>query len=536
MKQAHKANAPLLTMRRPMLRAGVVTVLVLLSSALLPVVSASSSVGSLTLHGALGLPAGANMTANVLALIDNLPANLNQLDASAPGVTFCTEELQTVETSRPLPPALVPAQPQHREACFPYSAFSMSLVGSVPGSPEGTAYFIGIHTAPGAEAQWISPETSETTPTGPATYASGHILAGKGDANSPAYWQPVPSDHLLCEPDGTIHYRGAGELRFMGPTVHVSAKENATTYETGVNVTSLGPGVVERTFRWAVVRFDAAAISLTTSAPIIVAAADVPALAWTGRASFTANAGALHASGVDYAPASTTAPAFLEGRFTGSLHPADAQNATLQFAGDLRGTSLQGRAVAPDPLRDSRPAWAALVIVGAGAVLVGGVVVVVERRQRVRPRPRRVAKAAALAREATRLAEEDGEWAGALGEIRRALRLVPSGAYHFEEGRILKALGSLHEAREAFAMAARWLVDGEAEMKAADCALLLGELDDAARWLVRALDRPTLDARVLAWIATEKRFAPVRGRENVQEALQGALLRQEARGWPGVDY
>ncbi len=493
--------------------------LLLVGIMLAPLASASSARGDFSTTGDLSFSARATLGFSAQALYTDShdPANL-----SAPLLRVTSYEQQDAAFSvGPLPPTSAQVGPlkQRSFTVHDASVTLTSLRGGWTGLYPDAA---GRMTMTPSGSANLHPNTLTMIPNG---------RAGTDAPDQPFYYARVTGPHFDIDGAGSVLFDGAGALKVLGARVRIVAAENTTEFDTGAEPT----GPAQETLRWVYLSWDVGRFALDASPALQLAARDSASFTSSSLA-FVPTGGEMDTPGARYV-AQPGEVATVAGALAGTVTTPDGRAAALHVEGDVRATSLLARpAPVAGPALAGLPAWIGLAVAGAVVASGGAVAVLGRRRARVHPRPRRVRRAAqhaALAQDA----REEGSLAEALKHIRRALALVSSGAYHFEEGLLLKALGSPAEARDCFALASRGLVDGEAEMKAADCALQLGEVDDAARWVVLALGKSQLDPRVLAWIATEPRFAPLRAWPAVAEPLRAALARQATLGWPrDFDY
>lgn len=521
------------------------SVAVLLSLAcFLPVALAATSTGSLTVS-ALTLPPDATSTGRFLGFIHNDAANLTG-GIRADGITLCKYEVHYAEIAEEEPLLRLPMSADVQESCFPQTSVTVTL--------QGERGWIGLRPRVGGMADVTISQRGQVEPRTLSDLGSvGARLGASGDTRQPWFSEVVEGDHLYYSAPGLVVYKGDGELRFLGPTAHVESAENVTEYRTGEETRGGTANAHERIMRWVVIRYDAATVTSKTTTPFRLAIRDVPRLAWDGNATAHGVRGTLHADGQDYTPERSGESAYVDGAFTSSLTPTKGgEAATLDMAGDLRGTSLLAKtAPVPAPVTRGFPAWTGLLILGA-VIVTGGAVVLVLQQRRDRQATRGPAAGEPAAEPENAAAPvvdpaftpppwgprtppgayleraEDAASAGrheTAADLYRKAREQDPTATHLSlvEGISLLYVGKISEAMFAFGKAAMFSDTGEPEMWIADCALKCKQDDTAADFLMRALDRAGLRREVLGEIVESERFAHLRQRPDVQAALERAV-------------
>ena len=400
---------------------------------------------------------------------------------------------------------------------------------------------LGIYPLTGASSSLVT-ATSTTF----EVRASGYVPADRSASDdlrrTPDYVERVDRPHIYLKSPGTLAYAGPGAVKIRGFDVTIQAQENTTHWETGFSQES----PIRQVARWLYIEFDEAVITIQSQAAPIEIASELVNLEWNGAASFKPTSGHLTAPDGEYAPSASIVK--LDGHFTSALVPVRNNPTSMDLTGltgDLRsasGFAHQSSTKVALPANASRSPWP-LVGVALGLVMAVSAAAVGVRRKL---KTQRVSKTVVVTTSAPLIGElesdgetvesrfeeaqeaaEAGDWPAAVDLLSRAAALSAerSARIVIELGIAYSMVGEYETARQTVDGAANIIQDGEAELWAARFCLKMEKFDQAAAYLVQALDLPELMRDVLAQIDSEEEFAGLREYENVHAALKTARAR-----------
>lgn len=485
-----------------------------------PFASATSTEGTFIVEGAVVVPEATHAEGGPLALYVPETAGISHLRVHIPRATvfeyrttFCGVQTGVV------PPLFVECG--HSEQSWPVADAVMTLR---PGEHAG---ILGVYAAPEAtlgtdasgDVSWESRAVSNVgNPESATTYQQSAAF----------YHQRVTGRHLEGVGNASLVYQGGGALKLRGPDVEI-ASSNLTRHETG----KAKAGTTEEIVTVLFVRFDAPATVTLGDVPFQAALSSVEA-AWDGPLRFTPREGSLRADDRIYFPTGTDAE--LEGRFTARLAPLEGGKARLELAGDLRATSMAAYAPANAGLAEGGRPWLALLIVGAVVVGAAGGAAVWSRLHRRAPAAWHAEGSAAAipftvedCLEAGALACGEENWTKGAEWFERGLRLAPTSArLHADLAFCLSQLGEIDRAMEHFRKSHALSTHGESAFNAACTAAFFGREDEAAGWLVAALER---SPEFVVHLRDDHELSPLLERPEVALAERRARERMRAQGW-----
>lgn len=344
-----------------------------------------------------------------------------------------------------------------------------------------------------------------------AAYGNGATMSEVApDPSVRTYSVEVSDEHLLLEAAGKLVLTGDFSMKFEGPDVSLISIENTTRIRTGYAPPDFGAGLAEE--RWAFLRVSDARLELVARSPLLLPAraADID---WAGTLRLAPVSGALDAAGDTYLAEGESAT--LDGAFSGRFAPDGGTRTSLRIAGDMQATTLS-RAAVPVAQAGLRAGW---TLVGIAAIAATGVAGLAVARSRGRAAPMLgVDDYVRLAADAAEAEDFDA----ALGWTRKAIAHAPTSArLTTDEGYFLERLGETGPALAAYARAMPLSHDGEPEFLAFLLASRLALEDDAARWIVQALDK----APALLLGLEENQLAPLAHRAEVHEKIEWAKTR-----------
>lgn len=311
-------------------------------------------------------------------------------------------------------------------------------------------------------------------------------------------------EHLLLEAEGRLVVTGDFAVKFQGPDVLVVAAENTTQIKTRQMSPRLGAGISESS--WAFLRARDARLEIVATEPI-VAPARVAESAWSGTFRIAAQSGAIGTPDATYVPEGRTIT--LKGDFAGRFSPSVDQT-RVRLDGEMLATTL-ARANAPADAARGEPS---LLLLGVAVAAAGAATFAVARRKGPRLSADEYARRAAEAAQAE-------DYDAALGWTRKARELAPKSArLATDEGFFMEQLGETGRALAAYERAMELSQDGEPERLAFLLASRLALEDDAARWLVQAIEK----SPAIAGAIEPALLAPLARRAEVAAALARAKV------------
>jgi hypothetical protein len=457
--------------------------------------------GTGVFHGATGVAfsPGTQFALTPLALYVNRTDQVTGFELRAPTLHVIEFKQTTVSVAH-LNPVL-----QKSSAAYDVHDAVVTLPGSRPGW--FGAYLEGAPTARGTGAALVVAQEASSfgnDPTDPGTSVNPNI---------PTYERVVPTTHLEVAGMDQLAIDGPLSLKLRGPTLHIAARENTTTIETGTQPSATGaPDTTDET--WVTLEADQATLSLRTTAPYEL---PVAALA------------AMNASRVDLRDAQgtfATTSAVFENDSASDVWLAGMLRADLTAVTSVQGSrvdSVVQGALTQTSLRSTlhvvKPLGVAWIAAGA---LVGAVGLTLVGAYQWRKRGREVPLDQCV--ELADVAASQGRYHDALDWTRKALAHAPDHPrLLLNEAFFLQETGDFAGALDAFERASARTKDGEADFLAA--ALLetvIGDRPAAVARIARALERtPTL----VFELEVDPRF---RGLQDVPE-VQAAMRAAEAR-------
>lgn len=383
-------------------------------------------------------------------------------------------------------------------------------------APGDHAGWWGLAPHPGGAFSGGSSSPAALAPSAPSRI--GNEATGDAQA-SPSFDHEIPEPHLTATLEA-LAYRGGGAVKWSGLDVVATARENATTWETGRERASRTVALVEQT--WMILEFSEATLQLAAPDGLLAAAGTVAAT-WTGTCSFFAQEGEVAVEG-DENLALRSQAVVMSGTFRGSFAPDVVAGDVLlrgAWEGDLGASTALLSARAPTP-RGGVPAWLVLV---AASVLAGGAGLLVGRKRSTAKPHDALAPDEWLA--LAKSASERGDHEQALDWVRRAREGSPGSVrLALEEGFCLEELGRIGDALDAYAEASALDDSGEGDFHTARVLLEHGLDDGAAQArLVHALQKAPV---LVLDVASDPVFAALCARPAVRAAMRRARATLDA--------
>lgn len=476
-----------------------------------PLARADAMTGEFLVRETIALPQESNMGVSPLAMLVPDATTISAFTLTSPRIHVYVASDTYYDTQ-----GMQLGLPERERAGFDLADVSVSLARSGPG-------WVGLYPRPGNMQATFEdgPDSSVTARRATVLTSSAGVSSEGGvERDLPYYHSETVGPHLFIEASGNVLVGGAGAIKIHGPDVRIVARENTTTYETGIDRQPDAP-FQQTVDRWLVLEFTDAEIHLTTAEAVQATAASATAQ-WSGNVALQAERGTIQTEEADYV--ATRGPVELGGAFAATLRPV-AQSGEpltlLTLEGDLVSTNLVGSAstIARPPLNDSMnlPVLLVGVAVGVSAIAYG-----VSRHQRQRKTPPVHTLDDCLA--FANLAAEAERFGEALQWVREARKRAPGSArLALDEGFYLQQLGDVDGALSAYSESTNLSEDGEAAFLAA--VLLAGtgaRAEDVEASLGLALERtPSLVLEVLSDAA----FDALRNRPTYGRLIRAALRR-----------
>lgn len=335
-----------------------------------PAHAATKAEGSFTAQDVITVQGDLAATFQPLALLANDTAQASGFLTTAPRADVCIYE-QTIQDVTIAGQSVQAPERREPPAC---SAHTTLRLEPAEGNAEG---WLGIDPDEGSRLSFTASRLSVESRAS-AALKSEREVSSEHDA-TPFFVKRAVGPLLYAEEPGAFTFTGGGSLKVKGLDFWLVSDGNRSKVETGEWVSQTGT-LRERFARWAVVHFTTATVTLSSPAPLQVAARDATAT-FTGDLHMRPTTGALQAGGEEYR--STGKPETFSGTFTAALEPRSAGAVDVTLNGELRSASI---APAPAPFVE-RPAaaWGLAVVVGA-VVVAGGTAAVLYKRRHPRPR------------------------------------------------------------------------------------------------------------------------------------------------------
>lgn len=477
-----------------------------------PCATAADGAGRFTFEGKAAFPSETKGTASPRALYVPDTDGLTALEARIAKGTIFAVEARYVSADAP-----GPIRPHVQADKFVRSwPLQDATVTLLPGNHAG---MVGIYTAPASTAGFyvedaISFESREVSSIGDTD------AAANSDPKSIAYHQVVKGPHLLASGTGSVSYSGLGAIKLDGADVEIRSG-NVTRHETGMTQT----GPYEVTYTWIYIRFEEASEVYLSGVPFELAAASAQA-EWDGVLRFQARDGSLRTTSGTYSPASGMAT--LDGAFQATLTPAKDGQARMDIAGSVRASSM---VYAPAPGGrglSERQSWLPVLFLSAVVVGAAGGIAVFRR---FASRTESVASSeppfsAEDCLDAAAAACSDENWPTAARWLERGLKLAPTSArLHADYAFCLSQMGDIERALTHYGRAHELSQDGEIAFNAATAAAECGMVDEAAAWLVAALER---SPEHVLYVRGDEELEPLLSRPEVAQAELWARERLRA--------
>ena len=469
--------------------------------------AAAEAVGQFTTTGDVSATGTVDSTLHPLGVFTFNKDGAARIYGPTGDTRLCIYELHVTEVNRG---GVRLSTPQRREPPRCWNAPQARMESATNGNHSG---WFGLDPHDGSTITRTGGEfSSDPRAAHTLSSARGVVLAGD---DQPFFAKKMTGPLLYSEPTGTFSFRGGATLKLQGPDFWIVTATNRTRIDTGDTFTDTPTGR-ESVRRWAVVTFDAAALTITTTEPLEVAARSAT-LDLDGTLYLTPTDGTLNATFREYP--STGKPERITGRFTATLTPKAEDAATVALRGELQATSIAPR---PAPVLgepDGFP-WG-LAVAAVAVVTVAGTAFAVKlhRRTAQESHAEALVKLGRAALEDA--APRDGapaDYGPAIKHFREAAGLAPDMAdawmglgyahYHAEQ---------YAEAIEAFTRARPLVETGEAELMVAMCYAALGAGEQASEWLLQALVARELEMKTL-----EKMGDSLKGKIDADPRLKAA--------------
>lgn len=481
--------------------------------ALAPVTTGATPPG-LYLEGPLRLPTGATIEGDVLAVLQQDPEGLREGMLTADYLEIAFREIEVVRVApTPATPSIEIVPPRSFSASWEVHNANVFLQAARDG-------FVGIYPTDGAASTVAFSPNVSVVARDATTFASGGGHALDDGPHRPWYYQPVVGQHLYAQSPAVFAYDGPGAFKVMGSTVTIVARENTTTYETGVWKTETS--YIER---WLYFSFGQGSVRLDSAAPVEVAFAPNTQVEWSGEAGFRAVGGSLQLGSQELRPAGGAA------QLTGDLHATlgvvTSEGTTrlvmTNVDGELAHTNLAVTRSSGARIAATDASTWILPLLGLAAVL-GGAAHLVLRQART-DRRESVAKGKWRAPEPV----EHLDWDTAVARAAAARRDAPHDPTAvLEHAYCLLYRGDFDLAVAAFDEAAALSATGEPDLRAAVALAQRGYQLEALGHLERALARqPALAEEAL----TEPGLDELLTRNERAKAILQQALDRMRDGW-----
>lgn len=275
----------------------------------------------------------ATLDGRPLALFQNGTRDLLALDLHADALTVHHSRIDyACFGASPL--NLMAATTTHR-ATYPLTDVTLRLVA--PATRSEWQGWLGVYPQHATRLNATMP-TLQLHPRPHGAVGNNPTPETEPDPQRHFYALLLDAPHLNATAAGTFTLTGPGALKLDGPTVELRAAENTTTFATGEQNPT--PGLCSIRREWVHLAYDAAAVTISTAAPLHLAL-DTSALAWNGTARVDLATGTL-----DGAPQPAATTSFLDGAYAGTLTPLSGGTHAIAF---LRAESLMRPSPAPAP-------------------------------------------------------------------------------------------------------------------------------------------------------------------------------------------
>lgn len=481
-----------------------------------PFATAADAAGRFTLEGQASFPDGTTGTVLPRAFFVNDTSGLMTLEARiSRGTLFAVEQrFLSIENPGPIEPTVL------RETSvrsWPIRDATMTLIAGDHGG------MLGIYTAPAATVAFDFEDAPSFESRDVSSVGDPEVAAGSGPEYS-GYHQVVKGPHLIASGAGNATYSGVGAIKLEGADVEVRSN-NVTRHETGIR----RHGLSEVTFTWIYIRFDASSEVSLSRIPLELAAASAQ-VEWDGVLRFSARDGSLRTSSGTYTPAFSIVT--LDGRFEATLTPSKDGQTNMEVSGNVRASSMVYAPVRGVPGVAEGQSWLPLLF-AIGVVVVAGAAGGIAVFRRFASRTRSIASSeppfsAEDCLDAAAAACSDENWPTAARWLERGLKLAPTSArLHADYAFCLSQLGDIEQALTHYGKAHELSQDGESAFNAATAAAVCGMVDEAAAWLVAALDR---SPEHVLYVREDEELEPLLSRPEVAQAELWARERLRALG------